>query len=186
MDLSQLSATQITRAGVIARTALPYGLDAVKAALMTAADESSFRIVANDGTTKRADVSDAARAVARQSLQFPRDAVAPQVPASKPAGTWDTVADSIGLFQQRPMFGYGSPAQLMDPVESTLIFVRGNGRVKCFLQSPAEMTLAQRCQWVQGSEFPDGIAYAPMEKVADQLIELFNLAPTWWSAWWKG
>ena len=178
MRLSDLSARQIARAEVIYRAALPWGADATKAALMTAAAESSFLLYANDGSTKRWDVAPAWRDIARQSLGFDHDAVAPKIPASTPAGTWDTTADSVGHFQQRPMYDYGTVAELMDPAESTRIFIRGShagtGRTRKFLDSPAGLSLAARCQWTQGSEFPTGDNYAPMVQVADELIARFG------------
>ena len=192
MRLSDLSPRQITRAEAIYRAALPWGADAVKAALMTAGAESSYLLYANDGTTKRSDVSQYWRDVARQSMAFEHDAVAPAQPASTKPGTWDTTADSVGHFQQRPMYDYGTIAELMDPAESTRIFIRGShggaGRTKRFLDSPKGMTLAQRCQWTQGSEFPTGENYAPMEQVADELIARFGpINPaSWWVGWFKG
>lgn len=182
MKLSDLSARQIARAEVIYRAALPWGADAVQAALMTAAAESSLLLYANDGTTKRSDVPQSARNVARQSLGFDHDLVAPQVESWRPDGYWDTTADSVGHFQQRPMYDYGTVAELMDPAESTRIFIRGShggsGRTKRFLDSPKDLTLAQRCQWTQGSEFPTGENYAPMEQVARELMDRFGMAPT--------
>jgi len=178
MNITDLSAKQIARAQAIYDAAKPFGADATKAALMTAADESSYLLYANDGTTKRSDVSQYWRDVARQSMNYEHDAVAPAKPPSTPEGTWDTTADSVGHFQQRPMYDYGTVAELMDPAESTRIFIRGShggaGHTRYFLQSPTDMTLAQRCQWTQGSEFPDGSNYAPMEAVADQLIQRFG------------
>jgi hypothetical protein len=190
MDISDLTSKQIARAQVIYTAALPFGADAVKAALMTVADESSFLLYANDGTTKRSDVAQKWRDLARTSLDYDHDAVAPRQPPGTPEGTWDTTADSIGHFQQRPMYDYGTVAELMDPAESTRIFIRGShggtGKTRYFLQSPTSMTLAQRCQWVQGSEFPDGAAYAPMETVADQLIARFGPppSPSWTASDW--
>lgn len=190
MRLSDLSPRQIARAEVIYRAARPFGADATKAALMTAAAESSFLLYANDGSTKRADVPAYWRTVAAQSMAFDHDAVAPRA-QGKPAGTWDTTADSVGHFQQRPMFDYGSIAELMDPAESTRIFIRGShggaGRTRRFIDAPAGLSLAQRCQWTQGSEFPTGENYAPMEQVADELIARFGpTAPlAWWPAWFR-
>ena len=84
------------------------------------------------------------------------------------------------------MYGYGTVAELMNPTESTLIFLRGSkgGKTRYFLQSPKGLSLAQRCQWTQGSEFPTGENYAPMEQVADELIARFTPAD-WWSAWFS-
>lgn len=181
MKLSDLSARQIARAEVIYRTAVLWGSDAALAALMTAAAESSFLLYANDGSTRRSDVSQYWRDIARGSLAFEHDAVAPALPASTRPGAWDTTADSLGHFQQRPMFDYGSVAELMNPAESTRIFIRGShggaGRTRKFLDAPADLTLAQRCQWTQGSEFPTGENYAPMEQVARDLAARFGPAP---------
>lgn len=192
VKLSDLSARQIARAETIARAASPWGREVTAAALMTAGAESSFWIYANDGSTRRGDVSQYWRTVAAGSLMFDHDKVAPALPPDTPPGTWDTTADSCGHFQQRPMFDYGSVAELMDPAESTRIFIRGShggaGRTKRFLDSPASLTLAQRCQWTQGSEFPTGENYAPWQQVADQLVERFGLfkPAEWWSDWFAG
>lgn len=161
-----LTAQQLTNAQAIYRAALPYGRDAVMAALMTAGAESSWLRYANNGKSTRTDVSAAAKRVAAVSLTFDHDAVAGEA--------W-TTADSVGLFQQRPMFGYGPVADLMDPTRSTIIFLTGNAAhtTRAFMDAPAGLTLAQRCQWTQGSEFPTGDNYAPFENVAAQLIERF-------------
>jgi hypothetical protein len=176
MDIRDLSTRQIANALIIFAAALPFGGDAAKAALMTAAAESSFMRYANNGDSQRPEVWKAYggqknfRDVIRQSLTFPHDAEA--------GAAW-TTADSLGLFQQRIMYDYGSVKDLMDPAESTRIFVRGSagGSTRYFLESPKNMSLAQRCQWTQGSEFPTGENYAPMETVADQLIAHFGGLP---------
>jgi hypothetical protein len=84
MRLADLTARQIARAEVIYRAAKPWGADATKAALMTAAAESSFLLYANDGSTQRADVPPYWRTVAAQSMRFDHDAVAPRA-QGKPA-----------------------------------------------------------------------------------------------------
>lgn len=180
--LSDLSTLQIRRAEVIARAAEPFGLEAVKAALMCAFEESSFLIYANDGSSKRVDVPTAAKVVAATSQQYAHDKVAPQAWAS-PTGTWDTTADSVGHFQQRPMFGYGSVAELMDPAESTRIFLRGSkggrGFTKYYLDPRnTGKDIAARIQWAQGSEFPTGDNYRPNEQLADELIARFGITKT--------
>lgn len=171
ISIGSLSDRQLTNAQTIYRAALPYGRDAVKAALMAAGDESSYLRYQNNGKTTRVDVPQKWRDLAAISMQFPGDAI---------AGEEWTTADSIGLFQQRLMFGYSSPdragvADLMDPAVSTVIFICGSsfGRTRAFLRSPTEMTLAQRVQWTQGSEHPDGGSYLELEHVAEQLIERF-------------
>jgi hypothetical protein len=195
MDIRDLTTRQIANALVIFAAAIPFGRDAVKAALMTAAAESSFKRYANDGTyndegheqiwrwygTKHGGPGltlDQCRTIYKvhmvQSLTYTHDAV---------AGSALTTKDSIGHYQQREMYGYGSQADLMDPAESTRIFLRGvpgfPTRVRHWSRTdkPKNLTIAQACQWVQGSEFPTGENYAPMEAVAEQLINHFGGLP---------
>ena len=172
VDISELSIRQLFNAHAVYTAALPYGLEATKAALMTVGDESSWLMYANDGSTTRSDVPQKWRDLAATSLNYPHDAV---------AGSDFTSADSIGLFQQRPMFDYGTVAELMNPTRSTVIFIAGNGRGtnRYFQQVPSNLTLAQKCQWVQGSEFPTGANYAPFDHVADQLLARFTTQTDW-------
>src|SRR5664279_2090591 len=154
-----LTARQVVNAELIYDAARPYGRDAVMAALMTAGDESSWLRYANNGNSTRTDVPQWVKDLAATSLHYEHDAVAGEA--------W-TTADSVGLYQQRPMFNYGTILELMDPAQSTIIFLTGNaaGTTRAFLKAPADLTLAQRCQWTQGSEFPTGENYAPFETVA--------------------
>ncbi|WP_199512032.1 FG-GAP repeat domain-containing protein [Nucisporomicrobium flavum] len=66
--------------------------------------------------------------------------------------------DSLGLFQQRPSQGWGSPGQLLDPRYATQAFL--NAMIR---KHPGGRWLTgdigQICQRVQGSRFP--LAYAP-------------------------
>ena len=174
MELSDLSATQIANALAVYRAAIPYGPEAAEAALMAAGAESSYLLYANNGGTTRDDVPAKWRALAALSMQLPHDAAAGQA--------W-TTADSVGLFQQRPMCGYCTPdlagiGELMDPAESTRIFVRGShggsGSTRYFLQSPTDKSLAQRVQWTQGSQFPTGENYEPFTTVVKQLMARFR------------
>src|SRR3954464_11229584 len=72
--------------------------------------------------------------------------------------------DSLGLFQQRPSQGWGTPAQVTDPVYSTRTFIER------LLQIPGWETLpvTVAAQKVQRSAFPD--AYAKWEGLASQLV----------------
>lgn len=72
--------------------------------------------------------------------------------------------DSLGLFQQRPSQGWGSPAQVTDPVYATTIFLDRLTKVPGWDQLP--ITVA--AQTVQRSAFPD--AYARWEGLAAQLV----------------
>jgi hypothetical protein len=73
--------------------------------------------------------------------------------------------DSLGLFQQRPSMGWGSPSQVMDPVYSATAFYLALKRVPGW-ESMAVTVAAQR---VQRSAFPN--AYAKWEKDATSLVQ---------------
>lgn len=72
--------------------------------------------------------------------------------------------DSLGLFQQRPSQGWGSPAQVTDPAYSTRIFVDRLLTVPGWERLP--VTVA--AQTVQRSAFPE--AYAKWEGLAGELV----------------
>ncbi|WP_370193206.1 C40 family peptidase [Streptacidiphilus sp. MAP5-52] len=71
--------------------------------------------------------------------------------------------DSVGLFQQRPSQGWGTPAQLMDPVYASTAFYKALLRVPGWQQLP----LTEAAQAVQRSGYPD--AYAKWESLATAL-----------------
>lgn len=72
--------------------------------------------------------------------------------------------DSIGLFQQRPSQGWGTPAQLQDPV-----YAAGKFYTKLLTISGWHtMPLTEAAQAVQVSAYPD--AYATWEGPATELI----------------
>src|SRR6478752_2568072 len=109
-----LDPAQEANAKTVVGVALGRGLGPTGAAIAVAAAlaESSLYNYANDGTStlvgsaEGRQLNDAERAVARQSLGFPHDKVGNNL-------------DSIGLFQQRPMTGWGPPQDLIDPVKSS-------------------------------------------------------------------
>jgi len=72
--------------------------------------------------------------------------------------------DSLGLFQQRPSQGWGSPAQVTDPIYSASIFYDRLLDVQGWERLP--VTVA--AQTVQRSAFPE--AYAKWEGLAAQLV----------------
>ncbi|RTL66391.1 MAG: NlpC/P60 family protein [Pseudonocardiaceae bacterium] len=72
--------------------------------------------------------------------------------------------DSLGLFQQRPSQGWGTPAQVTDPVYSTRIFIDRLLKVPGWEALP--VTVA--AQTVQRSAFPN--AYAKWEGLAAALV----------------
>jgi cell wall-associated NlpC family hydrolase len=71
--------------------------------------------------------------------------------------------DSIGLFQQRPSQGWGTPDQLHDPVYASRAFYQALLKVPGWQQ----LTVTQAAQRVQRSAFPD--AYARWEPLATAL-----------------
>ncbi|HLU33695.1 MAG TPA: M23 family metallopeptidase [Natronosporangium sp.] len=72
--------------------------------------------------------------------------------------------DSLGLFQQRPSQGWGTPEQIMDPVYAATVFYERLLEVEGWEQMP--LTVA--AQAVQRSAFPD--AYARHEPLAVALV----------------
>ncbi|MFC0005621.1 hypothetical protein [Micromonospora siamensis] len=72
--------------------------------------------------------------------------------------------DSLGLFQQRPSSGWGTPEQIIDPEYSTLAFLKGLKQVDGW----QDMPLTDAAQTVQVSAYPD--AYAQWEQQAADLV----------------
>lgn len=72
--------------------------------------------------------------------------------------------DSLGLFQQRPTMGWGSPQQVTDPTYASGQFYRHLLAVPNWQQ----MGLAPAAQAVQASGFPD--RYANNEQAARQIV----------------
>ncbi|MFG3645068.1 M23 family metallopeptidase [Micromonospora sp. NPDC047762] len=72
--------------------------------------------------------------------------------------------DSVGLFQQRPSQGWGTPAQLQDPVYASERFFEKLATLKGWQAMP----LTEAAQAVQVSAFPD--AYATWEGPATHLV----------------
>ncbi|SCG58692.1 hypothetical protein [Micromonospora inositola] len=72
--------------------------------------------------------------------------------------------DSLGLFQQRPSSGWGTPKQITDPEYSTMAFQKGLKQVDGWHNMP----LTEAAQTVQVSAYPD--AYAQWEQQAADLV----------------
>ncbi|MFC0031740.1 hypothetical protein ACFFMM_19650, partial [Micromonospora chaiyaphumensis] len=72
--------------------------------------------------------------------------------------------DSLGLFQQRPSSGWGTPEQITDPEYSTLAFLKGLKQVDGW----QDMPLTEAAQTVQVSAYPD--AYAQWEQQATDIV----------------
>ena len=80
--------------------------------------------------------------------------------------------DSVGLFQQRPSQGWGSPAQLQDPAYASAKFYTALTKVPRWEQ----MALTEAAQAVQRSAYPN--AYAKHEPAATTLINAVAGADT--------
>ncbi|MFE9954184.1 hypothetical protein [Micromonospora sp. NPDC005299] len=72
--------------------------------------------------------------------------------------------DSLGLFQQRPTSGWGTPEQITNPEYSTLAFLKGLKQVDGW----QDMPLTEAAQTVQVSAYPD--AYAQWEQQATDIV----------------
>jgi cell wall-associated NlpC family hydrolase len=77
-------------------------------------------------------------------------------------------SDSVGLFQQRPSAGWGSPAQIMQPVYASAAFYSRLVAVPGWQSLP--LTVA--AQDVQRSAYPD--AYASWQQLAETLAAGFS------------
>ncbi|MFI6760967.1 hypothetical protein ACIBF5_17710 [Micromonospora sp. NPDC050417] len=73
--------------------------------------------------------------------------------------------DSLGLFQQRPSSGWGTPAQITDPTYAATAFLSNLKQVDGWQDLP--LTVA--AQKVQVSAFPD--AYAQWENQAAHIVQ---------------
>ena len=77
-------------------------------------------------------------------------------------------SDSLGLFQQRPSQGWGTPAEIMQPVYASTKFYDALVQVPGWQSLP--LTVA--AQTVQGSAHPG--AYAKWQPLADALVATFT------------
>ena len=138
-----------------------------RSAVAVALAESTLFNYANDGTTtligsaEGRQLNDAERAVARESLTYPHDKVGNNL-------------DSIGLFQQRPMTGWGTPAELIDPATSAGMFFDR------LVQVPGWQSLPpwNAAQTVQGSPSSDGGIYRDMYEQAVGIVVTTRSSPT--------
>ncbi|MEV0649143.1 M23 family metallopeptidase [Phytomonospora sp. NPDC050363] len=76
--------------------------------------------------------------------------------------------DSLGLFQQRPSMGWGTPAQILDPEYSAGRFY---GKLKT-IEGWEKLPLTIAAQRVQVSAFPD--AYAKWEPLATDVVNVLT------------
>ncbi|HJX78106.1 M23 family metallopeptidase [Glutamicibacter sp.] len=117
--------------------------------LMTAIQESSLRVLANDGTWKYPEGTNVmteaqwakARKVVLTSLDLPHQGV---------GHAWD----AISLMQQRPSAGWGTVEQIMDPSYAASTFFSRLKKVPDWQSLPYEVTAEK----VQVSGLPDNYA----------------------------
>ncbi len=76
--------------------------------------------------------------------------------------------DSLGLFQQQPDMGWGTAAQVTDPVYASDAFLNGLSQYQANNPGWATQPLWQAAQGVQDSAFP--YAYAQWEVQAAQIV----------------
>jgi len=76
--------------------------------------------------------------------------------------------DSVGLFQQRPSQGWGTPAQVTDPTYASDAFLNALHQYQASNPGWATQPLWQAAQGVQNSGFP--YAYAKWEIQAAQVV----------------
>jgi hypothetical protein len=74
--------------------------------------------------------------------------------------------DSLGLFQQRPSMGWGTPSQLTDPVYATNAFLAA---LTTYAPNYQSQTLWSSAQAVQRSGFPT--AYAQWQDQAARMVQ---------------
>jgi murein DD-endopeptidase MepM/ murein hydrolase activator NlpD len=140
-------------AQTVVTVAAARGLDpyAATVALATAYQESGIRMLANDGSSPELTADQAA--VTATSLQYAHDGLGSD-------------HDSVNTFQQRWIAGWGTVAQLMDPVYAAEAFYTRLVDVPNWETIP----LTQAAQAVQISAA--GSAYARWEPLARQLTAM--------------
>jgi hypothetical protein len=138
-----LDQAQTDNAATIVDLARRRGLPrrAMVVALATALQESDLRNVASTAVP--------------ESLGYPHQGV-------------EVDHDSVGLFQQRPSQGWGTVAQLMDPVYAVGVFLDRLVTVPGW----ESMSVAAAAQAVQRSAFPG--AYQKHQPLAEQVVALLS------------
>ncbi|WP_249523705.1 M23 family metallopeptidase [Modestobacter marinus] len=149
----ELDAVQMGQAQTIVTVGAVRGLDSYAAtvALATAWQESRLRMLANDGSSP--DLTPEQAAETATSLTHPHDGLGSD-------------HDSVNTFQQRWIAGWGTVAQLMDPVYAADAFYSRLVDVPDWEAIP----LTRAAQAVQVSAYGD--AYARGETLARQLTAM--------------
>ncbi|UOY00007.1 M23 family metallopeptidase [Blastococcus sp. PRF04-17] len=149
----ELDVVQMGQAQTIVTVAVTQGLDpyAATVALATAYQESRIRMLANDGSSPELTAEQAA--VTATSLQYAHDGLGSD-------------HDSVNTFQQRWLAGWGTVAQLMDPVYAVEAFYARLLEVPNWRTIP----LTRAAQAVQVSAYGD--AYARWGPLARELTAM--------------
>ena len=163
-----LGPAQERNAKIITGVAHARGLGDTAAAIGIAAAlaESTLFNYANDGTStlvgsaEGRQLTAAERAVARESLNYPHEKVGNNL-------------DSIGLFQQRPMSGWGPPDVLIDPASSAGLFFDRLVTVPGWQSIPPWNS----AQAVQGSPSSDGGIYRRTYEQAVGIVAALTTGP---------
>ncbi|MFB7508481.1 heavy metal transporter [Streptomyces broussonetiae] len=129
-----------------------------------------------DGTTVTLDLDQAAHAATIAAVAHARGlperavtiALATAIQESKLRNLANGDRDSLGLFQQRPSQGWGSPAEIRDPVYAAGKFFDALVKVQGYVDLP--VTVA--AQDVQHSGYPE--AYASHEATATTLADVLT------------
>jgi hypothetical protein len=158
---NDLQPAQERNAKIITAVARTRGLadDAAAIGVSVALAETALMNTANDGTSELYDTLQGRKlsfgelAVARRSMNYPHDSVGNNL-------------DSIGLFQQRPMTGWGTPDRLIDPVVASELFFDELVKIPGW----QEMTPWAAAQAVQDSPDSSGQLYQDTFARADALV----------------
>lgn len=159
------------------RIVVPGGTPMVRVSATTPAAGSAAARVPSPGPALSADAESNARTIIRvgRSLGVPEHGIVVALAAAAQESGLRNLPygdrDSVGLFQQRPSTGWGTPAQLSDPAYAARLFYGGPtgpnlGRTRGLLDIPGwqDLSVTQAAQAVQISAFPD--RYAQWETAA--------------------
>ena len=160
--VTELSPARERNAKIITAVAQANDLGMEGAAIGVAASlaESNLLNLANGGDSTLIDslqgrqLTDNERSVARRSMSRPHDGVGDNL-------------DSVGIFQQRPMAGWGPPEILMDPAKSAELFFAELDEVPNW----RSMSPWASAQEVQGSPSSDGEIYRNSYAQAVGIVE---------------
>lgn len=165
-----------TATTAVARTGTsPAPVTDVRQRLMQLRFADGYPLITVEQATNAITIAAASRdlGVPRRGLQI---AIATAIQESKLVNLPGGDRDSIGLFQQRPSSGWGTPAQVGDPVLATKAFygradhTHNTGLLDIYRWQ--YLPLTQAAQQVQRSGVPN--AYAQWEQTASDIADLLG------------